>query len=258
MAGKSIKAPPIFSEGDDYLAWKNDISVWELFTDLAAPKRGPAVYLSLVGKTREAVREVDVATLAVAGGVKVITDKLDGIYLKDANTQAYMNFKEFYEYRRSSGETFNQFIVQFEKLYTKITMYDMTLPTGVKAFFLLQAANFTEDNEKLARATIGELNYDNMKEKCKKIFGDCTTEENNASPQIKEEVFYGAVGHSGGGWNRNRSGAAGNNNTRRGVLSVIQQSILRTTVRIDKVAGKIDELIQIHIDVVLSEFISRC
>ena len=49
----------------------------------------------------------------------------------------------------------------------------MTLPDGVKAFFLLKAANFAVDNEKLARATVGELTYDNMKEKCKKIFGEC-------------------------------------------------------------------------------------
>ena len=211
MAGRSIKAPPTFSEGDDYLAWKNDISVWEMFTEYSEAKRGPAVYLSLVGKARDAIREIPAANLANAEGVKTITDRLDQIYLKDKNTQAYMNFKDFYEYRRSQGETFNQFIVEFEKLYTKITQYDMVLPSGVKAFFLLQAANFTEDNERLARATVGDLTYENMKEKCKKIFGDCTTEENNSTPQIKqEEVFYGAAGFRderrwNGGWNNSNN-----------------------------------------------------
>ena len=150
MAGKSIKAPPIFNEGDDYLSWKSDISVWEIFTDYAAERRGPAVYLALTGKAREAAREIPANDLAGADGVKTITDKLDEIYLKDKNTQAYQNFQEFYQYRRASGETFNEFIVQFEKLYTKIVKYDMVLPDGVKAFFLLKSANFTEDNEKLA------------------------------------------------------------------------------------------------------------
>ena len=83
MAGKSIKAPPVFAEDDDYLSWKNDLAVWEMFTDYAAEKRGPAVYLVLSGKARDAVREIPAANLAVAGGVKVITDKLDGIYVKD-------------------------------------------------------------------------------------------------------------------------------------------------------------------------------
>ena len=142
MAGKSIKAPPVFAEDDDYLSWKNDLAVWEMFTDYAAEKRGPAVYLVLSGKARDAVREIAAANLAVAGGVKVITDKLDGIYTKDKNTQAYQNFQEFYQYRRGSGDTFNEFIVVYEKLYNKIVKYDMTVPDGVKACFSVESCKF--------------------------------------------------------------------------------------------------------------------
>ena len=137
MATKSLKAPPAFNEGDDYLSWKNDILVWEMFTDYAAEKRGPAVYLALAGKAREAVREIPAAELGVDGGVKVITDKLDAFYLKDKNTQAYQNFHEFYRYRRGTGDTFNEFIVTFEKLYNKIVKYEMTCAGWCEGVFLV-------------------------------------------------------------------------------------------------------------------------
>ena len=62
---------------------------------------------------------------------------------------------------------------------------------------MLQAANFTEENEKLARATIGDLTYANMKDKCMKIFGDWTIKDDNGTPPIKDECFYSSVGIRG-------------------------------------------------------------
>ena len=58
MASK-LKAPPVFNEEDDYLAWKNDVEVWRMYTDLDKKKIGPAVYLSLTNRAREAVRCIE-------------------------------------------------------------------------------------------------------------------------------------------------------------------------------------------------------
>ena len=41
----------------------------------------------------------------------------------------------------------------------------MKLPDGVLAFMALNAANISDESEKLARATVGELNYNSMKNK---------------------------------------------------------------------------------------------
>ena len=38
MATGQLKAPPVFTEEDDYISWKNDIEVWEMFTDLEGKK----------------------------------------------------------------------------------------------------------------------------------------------------------------------------------------------------------------------------
>ena len=70
-------------------------------------------------------------------------------------------------------------------------MYKMDLPEGVQAFFLLNAANMTEENEKLARTTAGKLTYSNMKETIMRIFGDPgAVGDEVKAPAIKEEVFY--------------------------------------------------------------------
>ena len=56
----------------------------------------------------------------------------------------------------------------------------MKLPEEVNAFFLLNAANVSEETEKLAQATVGDLIYDNMKTKIQNIFGDPNASENTS------------------------------------------------------------------------------
>ena len=100
-------------------------------------------------------------------------------------TQASSAFRDFAEYRRSSGETFPVHILEFEKGYRDVEKHDMKLPTDIKTYFI-QAANVTTDNERLARAT-AKLDYDDMKNQIQKVFGktagnaDDKTEECNCT-----------------------------------------------------------------------------
>ena len=56
---------------------------------------GPAVYLTLTGRAREAVRDLKPADIGKETGLDEIIVKLDAVYLKDENTCAYVAFKEF-------------------------------------------------------------------------------------------------------------------------------------------------------------------
>ena len=91
----SLRTPPILAGEESYLEWKEDLAVWELFTDLEKKKRGPAVYLSLTGCYRDKVRDLTVEEIGSNEGVKKITDKLDEVYLKDKDTQCFMAFESF-------------------------------------------------------------------------------------------------------------------------------------------------------------------
>ena len=60
----------------------------------------------------------------------------------------------------------------------------MKRPDGVLANRVLKSANLSEENEKLAQATITTLTYESMTEELKKIFGDMSK---RLSQQVKFE-----------------------------------------------------------------------
>ena len=98
--GSRLKAPPVFDPEEDlYESWKNELGMWEVFTDAESKKRGPIVYMQLRGKAKEAVRSLTPDELHVDDGLKLIIDKLDAIFLKDKNTRVFHAFQKFYEYR---------------------------------------------------------------------------------------------------------------------------------------------------------------
>ena len=137
------------------------------------------------------MRELTPEVIGGDDGVKKIVEKLDKHFMKDQNTRAYLAFKEFYDYRRPAGVNITDFIVRFEYLYHKLKQVDMKLPEGLQDFFLLNAANISEDNEKLARATVGELTYENMKAKIQKMFGDpAASEGSGGAPAVKSEPVF--------------------------------------------------------------------
>ena len=76
-----LKALPMFNDAvDEYIDWKYDVSIWKMFTDYDAAKQGPAVFLNLQGKAKEAIREIPAEELGQADGVDKIITKLDGLF----------------------------------------------------------------------------------------------------------------------------------------------------------------------------------
>ena len=199
----NMKTPPVFNpeNGDDYSNWKMDIEVWRLVTKEEKIKHGPALYLALQGSARDKVRTIKMDVLSKEDGFEQVIKMLDTVFLKDESTRAYMAFKEFVEYRRKMGESYSAFVVTFEKLHAEISKHKMQLPDGAKAYFLLQAANLNEDNERLARVS-AKMNYANMKETLQKVFGNDNEKEGQCMP-IKEEVNFTKKSHANKTWNNN-------------------------------------------------------
>ena len=78
----NIKSPSNFNsdEEDDYCAWKDDAEVWQAFTKEEPRQQGPAIYLSLKGRAREAVRGISINDLKKDDGVEEIIRILDEIF----------------------------------------------------------------------------------------------------------------------------------------------------------------------------------
>ena len=158
MAGAqpSIKEPPVLSSEVNYEEYKKELQLWSLVTPLKAKQKGPAVYLSLTGNAKKAVLNLTTEELGEENGLTKIIDKLDLAFLGDENTRTFLAFKSFAEYKRTSGSSITEFLVEYEMLYSKLGTFQITLPEGVQAYFLLTAANVSEDRECLIRATCGE------------------------------------------------------------------------------------------------------
>ena len=86
-----------------------------LLTDLPKEKLGLVVFLVLPHNIHECVRHLLISDIGRAEGFKLITEKLDEIYLQDPNTSIYMAFKEFYSCKRDIGV--NIFLMHYEFLY---------------------------------------------------------------------------------------------------------------------------------------------
>ena len=79
----TIQQPPVFNpdDGDNYESWKNDVKVWCMLAE-GKVKQGPAVYLSLNGDARDAVRAIPNDDLKKADAVDKILEELDKCTLK--------------------------------------------------------------------------------------------------------------------------------------------------------------------------------
>ena len=66
----SLKHPPEFNPEDGlaYEELKNDVNIWRLYTKEEIKKQGPAIYLSLRGDAREAVRDIPLNDLSGDNG----------------------------------------------------------------------------------------------------------------------------------------------------------------------------------------------
>ena len=65
----------------------------------------------------------------------------------------------------------------------------MTLPTVVLAYRILKSPNISNEKEQLPRATITELNYENMRKQLKAIHDSSSVSTGN-SFEIKAEPTY--------------------------------------------------------------------
>ena len=193
----ALKTPPLLTEDITYAEWKKDLGIWKLLTELTKKKQGPALYLTLPPKARECLRSLTENEIGGDTGLDLILNKLDGFYVDDENLQSFSAFKLFYDFRRPSGMTMRDFVIKYESLYHKLTTFDMKLPEGVQSFFLLTAANVSEDNERLARVSCKDLKYSSMKDTLIKIFAEpAATIEEERAPAVKLEPVL-KVSHRG-------------------------------------------------------------
>lgn len=110
--------PPKFHK--DYSVWRQEIDLWSRITGRAKAKQGVELCLTLEGKAKEIGLVIDVNELSADGGLKILLDKLDSLFLKESKEKTYEYYKAFDTVNRSNTTAMSTYIVDFDSAYTKL------------------------------------------------------------------------------------------------------------------------------------------
>ena len=141
------------------------MQIWEMAMCVEKVKRALIVFLSLEGKAREAVLELDIAALNSEDGMKKVSEKLDALFLEDINQSTFLAYETFEGYRR-------QLDTSIEELgwhVAKLKDFNILLLEPILAFRALKSVNLNPENERLVKATISELTLSSMSGQLRKI-----------------------------------------------------------------------------------------
>ena len=97
-------------------------------------------------------------------------NKIETLYVKKAS--AYIAYERFETFQRPSDMNITDCLNEFERAYP-----------------VLKSSNLTNEKQQLARATLTDLNYENMKKQLKAIRDNSSVQSEN-SFQIKSAIIF--------------------------------------------------------------------
>ena len=178
--------------------WEKKVELWQAVTDLKKEQQGPALVLALTEKAQDEVLDIPISNIKSNEGVSLIVAKLAKIYKKDTIDSAYDAFEEFIYFKRPEEMKIQTYVCEFEKRHSKAKRHGCELSKSILAFFLLNQAQLTIEKKNLIKATIDKLEYEDMRAKLLKVFGQiekpCLSEDiiiKTEDIQISEEAYYG-------------------------------------------------------------------
>ena len=200
MASKNVKNPPHLENCATFELWEKKVELWQAITDLKKDQQGPALVLALTEKAQDEVLELPSSEIKADDGVQKILAKLAKIYKKDSVDSAYDAFEEFIYFKRSEEMKMQTYVCEFEKRYSKAKRHGCELSKSILAFFLLNQAQLSIEKKNLIKATVEKLEYEDMKTKLLKVFGN--VEKTSLCEDIviktediqlnEEEILYGS------------------------------------------------------------------
>ena len=172
--------------------------IWEMATNVDKKQRAPTVFLTLTGKAREAILEMDAAELDKEDGMAKMYAKLDDLFKEDKTQAALICYDKFERYSKPSEMSITDYLVEFERMTEKLKNYDISLPEPVLAYRCLRSANLSDNYENIVKATVGNLTFKGMAAQLKKVMLGTTENpvtENPNNIQIKKEsIAYSEEG----------------------------------------------------------------
>ena len=217
----SDKIPPPFVENvNDYDQWKKDLDLWTAYTSIKEEKQAIAVHLSLTGRARKATSEVPASDMKTKDGMSKLIEKLDRVFMQDANWKCFHTYLSFENYRRKKDCSIDEYLSEFDLRHYKLKECGVELPDAVIACRLLKSCGLNDLHFQLALSTTPKMTFEEMRNTLKKLFAEnshmvssVTKSETNvdvvkSEPVENNDALYASHYRRGrgGSWSNNRDG----------------------------------------------------
>ena len=170
----SIELPP--PPSNNYILWRKDIELWKKLTDTPRTKMGYALQYACRKEERihEAVLNIPENLVDGENGINNVLKVLDALHVKDKREAAWEYYNNFISLKRKINQSVANFILEFEASYEKVKSFGNQLSEDYLPIKLLQAANLSEVEERIVKASTLEFNFCNVKDTLKRMFGEST------------------------------------------------------------------------------------
>ena len=170
---------PKLSDYTLYADYKDNVTLWSMITDIPKTKRGAFLLAGIKNEhphfgdniQRQLFQKHRPEEIGQAeDGVEKIIAFLDNHIGKPAKSQKFQCLREIVEFKRTQGQEFAEYAKHFEYLVSKAENAGLkTLSTDIKAGFLMNNANLTNQQIELLNSVVDlsddEKLYDNVKQK---------------------------------------------------------------------------------------------
>ncbi len=187
------KNPPVLTAESVYESWKVELEIWMAMTEIVQERQALAVTLgSLSGQAKARALEIDVAALKDKTGLQTLLKALDELYLQDSIDSAYSAYQDFDVFVKTDNMTMAEFIIEYERRYTRCKKYEMQMPDAVLSFKLLDSSRLGQREKQLVLTAAHDRKFNSMKSALKRIFGNSKEKEELESGITvkREEAAY--------------------------------------------------------------------
>ena len=167
------KTLPKFTTETPYKAWKNMVQIWQIEISVEKNQQAISIFLeSLEGnpKAEKAVPDLTATDLNTDQGMNLLCEKLDKVLQSETIDKAYSTYSAFISFKRTDQMNMSYYILEYKHLYQKMIQQDMKLLDAILTFKLLDGAQVTDDERKLALTMSSNLNFERMKSALKCLF----------------------------------------------------------------------------------------
>ena len=130
-------------------------------------------------KAEKAVSDLTDTELADDEGINTLFAKLNLVFKDETVDEANRTYSNFISFNKKDDMSMTDYILVLENLYQKMMQYEMKLPDAVLTFKLLDSADITDDEHKLALTVCIDLNFERMKSALKRLFSKSSLNPND-------------------------------------------------------------------------------